>query len=451
MCDPPAHRTTRHSAKDVSPAERSGRSLLRQRIPPRLVCHTSAPMNIRFHDAAEKLATHATLRAVRVLSRVLDSQLQRLRKSDDALTQALARVTELEVKNGILKETIEAFQARLRKLAPKKRPHYTGPARFKALEVRQAMGWSIEEAASEFVVSEHTFARWEDAADPIRKTVGPDIQPIPPLRRYADVVRALVRFAERLGMGRSHSIAAHVARGGWDISKSYVESVLKSEPTEPILDLDATIQGMPLKGEFRGHVYILDSHEVKAFLGHRKFFVTAVKDAYSHAPLGLHASQNAPTAVASANLLQRVCAIWGKPKYVAIDGGSEFRGVFRKAVKTAKAHVRLGAPGKTTVTGLIERFWRTLDALMTVKLNPPTTLADLERRLASAIAYYVQFRPIFALDAATPAERLNDVEPLSTRAVQPPRAMPGIDCGSPPMRLAWLIPNTRELPYFQPA
>ena len=65
---------------------------------------------------------------------------------------------------------------------------------------------------------------------------------------------------------------------------------------------------------------------MKAFLGFRRFFVTGIVDAYSQAPLGVHASETAPTAEASAKLLKQVAAVWGTPRYVAIDGGSEFRG-----------------------------------------------------------------------------------------------------------------------------
>ena len=144
-------------------------------------------------------------------------------------------------------------------------------------------------------------------------------------------------------------------------------------------------------------------------------------------------------------------AVWGKPRSLAIDGGSEFKGHFRKAAKRIRAKVRLGSPSKTAITGLIERFWRTLDELIGAPLNLPVTLSDIESRLARAVAYYTCFRPILALGGATPAERLNGVEPQAGRAVQPPRARPGIDRGPPPMLLGWLDPVSRQLPYFQPA
>jgi len=408
-------------------------------------------MNLRIHQAAEKTAARATLGAIRIIARAVDSQLQRLRQSDDALTQALARIKELETRNGILTEMVETFQTRLRKIAPKKRPHYSGPARFKALQLRQAMGWSIEEAAAQFVVTPVTFSRWEDAADPTRQTVGPDIQPDPPIRRYADVVRTLVRLAERLGMGRAHQIAAHAARGGWKISKSYVESVLRSEPAEASPDLPDSSSRMPLKARFVGHVFILDSHEVKSFLGFRKFWLTGVLDAYSQAPLGIHASATPPTADAAARLLKRVVAAWGRPRYVAIDGGPEFRGAFRRTVRRLGSHIRLGSPGRTTITGLIERFWRTLDWLMGIPLALPLTLADFEERLAVAMTYHTCRRPIYALDGATPAERLTGAQPKAATAVQPPRARPGINRGPPPMHVAWLDPTSRRLPFLQPA
>lgn len=408
-------------------------------------------MNLRLHEAAERIATKATLRAIRILARALDSQLLRHRLSDDALTRAHARIKELEARNGILAEMVDAFQTRLRKIAPRKRPHYPGPARFKALQLRQAMGWSVEEAAAQFVVTPVTFMRWEDAADPAHQTVGPDIQPDPPIRRYADVVRTVVRLAERLGMGGAHQIAAHVARGGWKISKSYVESVLRSEPAETLADLPGSSSRMPLKARFVGHVFILDSHEVKSFLGFRKFFVTGVLDAYSQAPLGVHASATPPTADAATKLLRRVASTWGRPRYVAIDGGAEFKGTFRRAARHLGSRVRLGSPGRTTITGLIERFWRTLDWLMGLPLVLPFTLAEFEEGLGVALSYYTMQRPVYALDGATPAERLAGVQPRAATAVQPPRARPGINRGPPPMYVAWLDPVARPLSFFQPA
>lgn len=117
-------------------------------------------MNLRLQEAAEKIAAQATLRAVRILARVLDSQLQRLRESDDALSQALARIKELEARNGMLTESDRSLSGPAEKNDSKKRPHFTGPARFNALTLRHAMGWFLEEAAAQFVVTPTTFARW---------------------------------------------------------------------------------------------------------------------------------------------------------------------------------------------------------------------------------------------------------------------------------------------------
>ena len=399
-------------------------------------------------DAAEKVSVNATLRAVRILSRVLDAQLQRLRKSDDALVQALARIKELEAKNGVLTEMVETFQTRLRKLASKKRPHFSGPGRFKALEIRHLMGWSIEEAAAQFVVTPITFARWEDAADPVRQTVGPDIRPDPPVRRYADVVRNLARFAERLGIGKAHQISAQISRAGWKISKSYVTNVARTPGDDPTPGLPNCTPVLPLKARFKGHVYVFDSHEVKGFLGLRKFSITGVLDGYSQALLGAITSDGAPNAAQSAHLLKNVIARHGKPKYIAIDRGPEFEGAFEKAARKTRARFRYGSPGKTTITGIIERFWRTLDELIEVPTNPPVTLGDFERRLGQAITYYNVFRPVYALDAATPTERLLGIPPLARNAIQPPRGRPGECRGSPPMAIGWLDPHARRFLYL---
>jgi hypothetical protein len=49
-------------------------------------------MNLRLDETAEKIAARATLGAIRILAHALDSQLRRLRRSDDALTQTVVRI-----------------------------------------------------------------------------------------------------------------------------------------------------------------------------------------------------------------------------------------------------------------------------------------------------------------------------------------------------------------------
>jgi hypothetical protein len=54
-------------------------------------------------------------------------------------------------------------------------------------------------AARVFLVCANTLSNWECSADPAAQTVGVNVNPIPPVRRFADGVRQLVQIMARLG------------------------------------------------------------------------------------------------------------------------------------------------------------------------------------------------------------------------------------------------------------
>ena len=82
-----------------------------------------------------------------------------------------------------------------------------------------------------FRISSETVARWEHEVDrkPESDTIGSLVRPQPPVRRYADVVRHLVKSMALAGFGGYESIAQTLARAGWKLSKRTVARILKEK------------------------------------------------------------------------------------------------------------------------------------------------------------------------------------------------------------------------------
>jgi transposase InsO family protein len=97
--------------------------------------------------------------------------------------------------------------------------------------------------------------------------------------------------------------------------------------------------------------------------------------------------------------------VFGRPKYLITDQWSEFMGrVFRQAVARFRIHPHIGTVGRLFATARLERFWRSLKEIGELRLQLPSTIDDLERRLATALTYYLFLQPHQALSGATPAE-----------------------------------------------
>jgi DNA-binding XRE family transcriptional regulator len=82
------------------------------------------------------------------------------------------------------------------------RPHYAPEQRFRILRIRSFLGLSQRETAAMFRVSTETIARWEmEATGADREVARPLVSTDPPVRRFADVVRAVVKTMELAGFG----------------------------------------------------------------------------------------------------------------------------------------------------------------------------------------------------------------------------------------------------------
>jgi transposase InsO family protein len=183
-------------------------------------------------------------------------------------------------------------------------------------------------AARVFLVCPNTISNWERAANPVARTVGSTVEPVPPVRRFADTVRSTVQLMVRAGFGGEDMIAQTLARAGWAVSARSVRRIAAEKPRplpSPPADESAP-PPRPVVARFVHHVWMMDVTEVRAFLGLSVFHVAGVFDAFSRVPLALRVFESHPGAADMARLLRAVVPRFGTPRYLITDLGGEFRG-----------------------------------------------------------------------------------------------------------------------------
>jgi len=103
-------------------------------------------------------------------------------------------------------------------------------------------------------------------------------------------------------------------------------------------------------------------------------------------------------------------------------------------------------------TARLERFWRTLKDTSGIRLQPPLTIEDLERRLEMTLSHYVLFRPHQGLHGATPAEAVLGMDCRACLlAVSPPRGRPGEGPVDAPFVIDFLDREKQAFPFLTAA
>lgn len=92
-----------------------------------------------------------------------------------------------------------------------------------------------------------------------------NVKPTPPVRRYADVVRHLIQTMTLVGFPGDRSVALHLARTGWKLSRRTVQRIRREKP---ILPPTAAPMGPScvVSAKYANHVWMLDLTEIPGFL-----------------------------------------------------------------------------------------------------------------------------------------------------------------------------------------
>jgi transposase InsO family protein/DNA-binding transcriptional regulator YiaG len=374
----------------------------------------------------DTLALHALMKATHLLGLALGERLRQYRDSGDRVLDRFASLQEQLLHVATLREAVEIHGSRWDKLPERQRPHYAPEARFRIVRLKNLLALSAAETARLFRVSTNTVQRWEDEvrAAPGGDTVGSLLKPTPPVRRYADVVRHLIQTMTLAAFPGDRSIALHLARVGWKLSRRTVQRIRHEKPVLSPMAPPIS-RSRVVRAKYPSHVWMLDLTEIPGFLRLFSFKLAVVFDVFSRAPLAARVFFQEPTGRDMARFLTRAAHRFGPPRHAVSDQGPQFKsGPFLSALARLGIRHRYGAIGRTGSISLIERFFRTLKTIAGLRGRPPLLRRDLEKRLGLTFLYYLWLRPHQALAGATPAEVHLGLK-INPASVSLPRGRPG--------------------------
>ena len=385
-------------------------------------------------------ALPALLRATHLLGLALGSALWKLRDTGVTLARMFERAEESALLLRMAREASGILGARWDKVPERQRPHYAPEERFRILRIRSFLGLSQRETAAMFRVSVETIARWEtEAMSPGAECPRPLISPNPPIRRFADVVRAVVKTMELAGFGGNDLIARTLARAGWKLSSRTVGRIRREHWPSPPPPEEASTIPRAVRAKRPNHVWMVDLTDVKGLFGLVTFKVAVVFDAFSRMALSAQIFSKEPSAGNMANFVSRTAKRHGRPAHSVSDRGRCFTGhIFRRALKRLGVKPRFGAIGKKGSIALIERLWRTLKDALGLRLLRPSAAEDLAATVELGLLHYAHFRPHQGLGGATPTEMYFGRTPAHLSAIPPPRGRPGEGPVDSPFRVEYL-------------
>jgi transposase InsO family protein len=373
----------------------------------------------------DRLALRALAKATRLLSLALGQRLAEMRASDDARERELALSSSSALLVHAQREIIDFLGARLDKLPPRQRPHYTPTQRFRILQIKSLLGLAQDEIAALVRVSVGTIAGWETNANPASQTVGSTVTATPPVRRYDDSVHHLVQLMAAIGFAGYDTIARHLVQAGWRVARSTVRRYLKQPLITPTGDSPTPeTPKRAVVARFPHHVWHLDLTEIPGFLGSTSRQLALVLDSFTRVPLTARLFDAEPSAAQMITFVESAFRRHGTPRHLIVDQAGYFTAhAFREYVNARNVYLRFCSADHHRANAKLERFWGTLKHRL-LDLRPAVPLrsdAEREADIDRALRYYTLHRPHTGLGGATPAEALAGDERRRLRAVHPPR------------------------------
>ena len=398
--------------------------------------HSSRPPR----GGSSPAALPALLRASHLFGLALGSALGKLRDSGVTAARMFERAEESALLLRMTREAAGILGARWDKVPERHRPHYAPEERFRILRIRSFLGLSQRETAVMFRVSTETIARWEmEATSADGDAPRPLVAPNPPVRRFADVVRAMVKTMELAGFGGNDLIARTLARAGWKLSARTVGRIRRERWPAPRGPEAASTVPRAVRAKRPNHVWMVDLTDVKGLFGIVTFKVAVVFDAFSRMPLSATVFSKEASAVEIAQFVSGTARRFGRPAHFVSDKARCFTGgIFRRKLLRLGVKQRFGAVGKKGSIALIERLWRTLKDTLGLRLLRPSAAEDLMEKIEIGLFHYAHFRPHQGLGGATPAEIYFGRTPSHLSAIPPPRGRPGEGEMDSPFRIEYL-------------
>ena len=398
--------------------------------------HSSRPPR----GGSSPAALPALLRASHLFGLAFGSALGKLRDSGVTAARMFERAEESALLLRMMREAAGILGARWDKVPERHRPHYPPEQRFRILRIRSVLGLSQRETAAMFRVSVETIARWEmETTSTDGEAPHPLVAPNPPVRRFADVVRALVKTMELAGFGGNDLIARTLACAGWKLSARTVGRIRRERWPLPRVPEKVSTVPRAVRAKHPNHVWMADLTDVKGLFGLVTFKVAVVFDAFSRMPLSARVFSKEASALEIARFVSRTAKRHGRPGHFVSDQARCFTGeIFRRKLLRLGVKQRFGAIGKKGSIALIERLWRTLKHTLGLRLMGPLVAEDLMAKVEMGLVHYSYFRPHQALGGATPAEIYFGRTPSHLSAIPPPRGRPDEGPVDSPFRVEYL-------------
>ena len=365
-----------------------------------------------------------------------------------ALTQARGQVDgsaeaeRLRQELALRDEELRIHKARMKLIAPQRRPHYPPTERLAILELRAARGWSLMQTAEAFMLSALTISDWMKRLD----EQGPEglVQTRQPVNKFPDFVGYAVKRLKTLcpTLGKE-KIAETLARVGLHLAMSTttVGRILKQkpEPPAPAKKPDAPKQAtrkvtakqpndvwhvdlttVPIGGGFWVPWPPLALPQCWPFC----WWVALIVDNYSRRAMGTGVFLKQPTSEQVRAFLGRTIKSAGAaPKHLICDRGVQFdNDGFRRYCRKQGTKVRYGAVGKHGSIAVIERFILTLKQCLARLPLIPVSRRKFHQELDFMTDWYNGSRPHTTLQASTPDEKYFGRFPACRKPRYEPRA-----------------------------
>jgi len=400
---------------------------------------------IRLPQHWRKSLRSSVLHAISLAAAALTTAWARAGTCRASPQRAAAGADRLRTELALVREELDIKDERWRRAPARRRPHYGPVQRMRILELRALRGWTVEETARRFLVTEMTLQNWMRRLDE-----GTLIRTAEPVNRFPDFVAYLVRRLKTVcpALGKVR-IAQQLARAGLHIGPTTVGRMLRAPGPKEADEVAEEVARVGVVAKEPNDVWHVDLTVVPTGAGFWvpwapfakilrwpfAWWVSVAIDQASRRIVGFAVFKRRPNSGEVCAFMDRAAKRLGaRPRHVVTDKGREFHcRPFRAWCRGHGIRSRTGAVGEHGSIAIVERFIRSMKAECTRRILVPLRLADMRAELAVYGTWYNEHRPHTALAGRTPMEVYDARDPANRAPRVEPRRRwpPGSRCARP--------------------